>query len=423
MRQEENALESTAALMNPALVSLLALLLAIVLSCTTRLNIGLVAIPLAWMLGLYAGLDAAQVMAGFPVTLFLTLSGVMLLFTQAELNGTLGLLTHSVLRLAHGNLGWVALLFFVLAVVLSSLGAGAVTATALLMPLAIRCAERVGIPLLLMTVLVGMGVNAGNLSPVSPVGVVTDNILERGGLGGQEWAIYWNNLWAHLALTVVAFAGLGGVGLLRAKGSMAAETPPVLLWRHWLTLSVILALLLGALLWKLPIGLAAFAGALLLSLAKAAPEGEAIGKTPWNVVLMICGVTMLIALLEKTGGMDLFSHWIGQYSSAQSVHAVLAFVTGAISTYSSTSGVVLPAFLPLAGKLGAQLGAEPLGLVSSMVLGSHLVDVSPLSTIGAIAVAAVGQGSARDRLFYQLMVWSVSMTLVGAVASFLFFRR
>jgi di/tricarboxylate transporter len=408
--------------MNLALLSLLALLVAIVLSCTTRLNIGLVAIPMAWGLGSLAGMDTAQILAGFPVTLFVTLSGVMLLFTQAELNGTLAMITRTVLRLAHGNLGWVALLFFALAVALSSLGAGAVTATALLMPLAIRCAERVGIPLLLMTILVGMGVNAGNLSPVSPVGVVTDSILLRDGLGGQAWAIYWNNLWAHLALTALAFLVLGGLRLLQAKGGGAAEPTGPIEWRHWLSIVIVAALLVGALIWKAPIGLAAFAGALVLSVSGAAPESESIAKTPWNVVLMICGVTMLIALLEKTGGMDLFSHWIGKYSTSNSVHAVLAFVTGAISTYSSTSGVVLPAFVPLAVKLGAQLGADPLGLVSSIVLGSHLVDVSPLSTIGAIAVAAVGDGTARGRLFNQLMAWSVSMTVVGALASFVFFR-
>lgn len=408
--------------MNLALLSVLALLVAIVLSCTTRLNIGLVAIPMAWGLGSLAGMDTAQILAGFPVTLFVTLSGVMLLFTQAELNGTLAMVARTVLRLAHGNLGWVALLFFALAVSLSSLGAGAVTATALLMPLAIRCAERVGIPLLLMTILVGMGVNAGNLSPVSPVGVVTDSILLRDGLGGQAWAIYWNNLWAHLALTAIAFFLLGGLRLLQAKGRGDEGTSEPMEWRHWLSIVILAALLFGALIWKAPIGLAAFAGALVLSVSGAAPESESIAKTPWNVVLMICGVTMLIALLEKTGGMDLFSQWIGKYSTSDSVHAVLAFVTGAISTYSSTSGVVLPAFVPLAVKLGTQLGAEPLGLVSSIVLGSHLVDVSPLSTIGAIAVAAVGEGAARGRLFNQLMVWSVSMTLVGALASFVFFR-
>ena len=43
--------------MNPALVSLLALVVAIVLSMTSRINVGLLAVALAWVIGTYvAGL-------------------------------------------------------------------------------------------------------------------------------------------------------------------------------------------------------------------------------------------------------------------------------------------------------------------------------------------------------------------------------
>ena len=69
--------------MDVATISLLALLVTIVVSCTIRLHVGFLAIALAWLVGLYAGIDANQVMAGFPTRLFLTLAGVTLLFSQA----------------------------------------------------------------------------------------------------------------------------------------------------------------------------------------------------------------------------------------------------------------------------------------------------------------------------------------------------
>ena len=59
-----------------ATISLCALLVVILLSCVTRLNVGFVAIAFAWLVGLYAGVDANQVIAGFPSSLFLTLVGV-----------------------------------------------------------------------------------------------------------------------------------------------------------------------------------------------------------------------------------------------------------------------------------------------------------------------------------------------------------
>ncbi len=114
---------------------------------------------------------------------------------------------------------------------------------------------------------------------------------------------------------------------------------------------------------------------------------------------------------------------LAKLSTADSVTAVVAFLTGAISVYSSTSGVVLPAFLPMVPTLAQQIGgANPVAIAMSMNVGGHLVDVSPLSTIGALCIAAVSGDDSR-RLFNQLLVWGLSMTLVGALICYLVFGK
>ena len=91
--------------------------------------------------------------------------------------------------------------------------------------------------------------------------------------------------------------------------------------------------------------------------------------------MMVCGVSVLIGVLEKTGGMELFTSLLARLASPSSINGVIAFVTGAISTYSSTSGVVMPAFLPtipsLVGRLG---GGDPLAIALSINVGSSLVE-------------------------------------------------
>ena len=62
-----------------------------------------------------------------------------------------------------------------------------------------------------------------------------------------------------------------------------------------------------------------------------------------------------------------------------------------------------------------------MGIISSINLGSHLVDVSPLSTIGAMCIAAAGAGVDRQKLFRDLMLWGMSMAVVGALASYVLF--
>ena len=94
-------------------VTLGALALAIVLSCTSRLNVGLLAIALAWIIGVYVGdLPLRDVTAGFPIDLFLTLAGVTLLFAQAHVNGTLDIVAHNAMRLCRGRVGVVPIMYF-----------------------------------------------------------------------------------------------------------------------------------------------------------------------------------------------------------------------------------------------------------------------------------------------------------------------
>jgi hypothetical protein len=56
-----------------------------------------------------------------------------------------------------------------------------------------------------------------------------------------------------------------------------------------------------------------------------------------------------------------------------------------------------------------------------MNIGSHLVDVSPLSTIGALCIAAAPADVDTRRLFNLMLAWGFSMTIVGAALCYIFF--
>jgi di/tricarboxylate transporter len=410
--------------MNLAWLSLGALVVAMIVSCFSTINVGVLALALAWIVGVYIGsMSLNDVLNGFPVQLFLTLAGVTLLFTQAQLNGTLDRVAHAAVRVCRGNAGLIPVMFFVLGSIIASLGPGNVATAAMLAPMAMAVATRASIPPFLMAIMVGNGAQSGALSPVAPTGIIVTGLMDKIGLGGFEMRTYIANLLAH---AIIAFGGyflLGGLRLFKNRytgGEQDAEATR-LNRSHWVTLAIVGAVLVFVLFGNANIGMAAFTGAVALAALRVADHEQAIRRMPWIPIIMVSGVSVLVALLEKTGGLDLFTEILAKFATPGTLTGVIAFVTGVISVYSSTSGVVLPAFLPTVPGLIARLGGDAFGVASSMNIGAHLVDMSPLSTTGAMCIAGISDPDQVRQTYNKLLIWGLSMTVIGAIGCYLAF--
>jgi hypothetical protein len=126
--------------------------------------------------------------------------------------------------------------------------------------------------------------------------------------------------------------------------------------------------------------------------------------------------------MEKSGGMDLFTGILASLSTKVTVTGVIAFVTGLISVYSSSTGVVMPAFLPTVPGLIEKLGGgDALDIASSINVGAFLVDLSPLSTLGALCIANAPPTENRPALFNKMLAWGLSMSVVGGIVCLVFF--
>ena len=398
-----------------AALSLFALLVAIVLSCTSSVNVGLLAFALAWLAGWAGGGGHDLVLRTFPAALFVTLAGVTLLFALAEVNGTLEARAARALRLARGEARFLPVILFVIACAVSTVGPGAIASVALVAPMAMALGRRAAIPPFLTALAVTNGANAGNLSPLSAVGVVANTKMAEAGLGGHALTVWAANFVAHVLVGAAAYVLLGGPRLQGRVDDGGSEVPPPLSRAQRMTVAIVVLWVAAVLTWSAPLGLAAFAAATIALLLGAADEGQAIRRMPWSPILMVTGMSALVAVLEKTGGMALFTSLLARIASPATINGTIAFVTGLVSTYSSTSGVVLPTFLAAVPGLVRELGGgDPLAISLSINVGSSLVDVSPLSTLGALCVAAVTADEAKP-LFRRLMIWGLSMTLVGAL--------
>jgi len=256
------------------------------------------------------------------------------------------------------------------------------------------------------------------------MGVVADEKLADMGLAGHAGYTF--------AMNVLVNSLVAGAGYLLLRGwrtttprSDAIDSADATEFRaeskHWLTLAAIAAVIVAAAVFGAHVGFAALAAATLLMLLGAGDEPRVLREMPWGVILMVCGMSVLVTLCEKTGAVAVISGWIAACATPGMLTGWLAGLTGIVSMFSSTSGVVLPTFLPTVPEVIRQTGQEPttaslLAAATAINVGSNVVDVSSVSTIGALCVAACPDEEMRRVLYRQGLAWGLAMTVVGAVA-------
>lgn len=407
-----------------------ALVAVVAVSCASSTNVGLLAIVLAWLIGVFVApgygieLSAKAVAGFFPADLFLTLLGVTMLFAVARANGTLGLVTRTAERLCCSVPAALGPLFFALAVAVSAAGAGNVPTAAVLAPPAMLAALRAGISPLVMMVMVGHGAIGGGLSPITPMGVVADEKLADMGLAGHAGYTFAMNLLVNALVAGAGYLLLRGWRTVAPRSDAASHAEAVAFRseaRHWFTLAAVAAVIVAAAVFGAHVGFSALTAATLLMMLGAGDESRVLRDMPWGVILMVCGMSVLVALCEKTGAVAVISRWIAACATPGTLTAWLAGLTGLVSVFSSTSGVVLPTFLPTVPDVIRQTGQEPttatlLAAATAINVGSNVVDVSSVSTIGALCVAACPDEQVRRMLYRQGLAWGLAMTVVGAIA-------
>ncbi len=277
-----------------AWLSLAALVLVIVLSCTTSVNPGFLSLALAWVIGVTLApfwgrsFTVNEVLAGFPTELFLTLVGVTLLFTLARGNGTLDQVVRTALRGCRGNAGMIPIVFFALSLGIASIGAGNIAAAALIAPLAMAVAERARISPFLMTLMVAHGCVAGALSPIAPTGIIANGLMARMGMSGFEWQNYLYNLLANTLAAGMGYLAFGGWRLFsqtdededRQAGNGTPSVNPAVTIKHGVTLATIALLVVGVIGFHVHVGMGAFAAAVVLTLASVSNTAAANAPIP-----------------------------------------------------------------------------------------------------------------------------------------------
>ena len=423
--------------MSPEIISIIVLVVMFVVATIWPINLGVMGFVAAFLVGtLLGGLSAEGTVSGFPIELFVLLTGVTLLFVIAQNNGTTDLITDWSVSLVRGNLGLMPWIMFALATLLCSVGALSAAGVAIVAPIALQFAAQYRINPLMMGVMVVQGATAGSYSPISPFGVITNGVLSSNDLPQSPGLLFVNSLIFNTLVAALVFVAFGGLGLLRKRADSeefvekdTANGSPVngsneseeeseesteedergLTPYKGATLVGIALLVVLSLGFQVNVGLAAFTIALGLALIAPNRQEGILGQMPWGVILLVTGILTYVEVLEEIGTIDYVEGLVSATGSPLITALAASYVGGIISAFASTAGI-LGVALPLIGSVLQDPTIPAIGVVSAVAISSAIVDVSPFSTNGALLLANV-QTDERS-FFRRLLLWSIFITAV-----------
>lgn len=449
-------------------ISIYALVGMFVLATVLPINMGVIAFVGAFLVGtLVAGMNTKAIMGGFPADLFLTLVGITYLFALAQNNGTIDWLVRLAVRAVRGRIAAIPWIMFLIAALLTAVGAVSPAAVAIIAPIALGFAAKYGINPLLMGLMVVHGAQGGGFSPISIYGGITNKIVAKAGLPLNEVATMLASLGVNLSVSLLLFFLMGGMKLLRQRANPDGSAPLVQRVSHGqsgaqvygdaegesfpeerriaaraenslmessraeaanpgshayriATVAGLLALAVLTLFFKQDIGFVSISIGLVLTLMAPNLQKRALGQVSWPEIMLIVGVSTYVGVMDKMGTIDFVGHSVAGLTSPMVAALLLCFVGAVVSAFASSTAV-LGSLIPLAVPfLQGDSGVSAIGFIAAMAVSSTIVDVSPFSTNGAL-VLANAKGVDRDVFFRQLMVYGAIVTLVAPVVVWLLF--
>ncbi|MBO5020057.1 MAG: hypothetical protein J6J13_02135 [Clostridia bacterium] len=403
-----------------ALISLLTLCAAIVFAFIFKVNTGIVSISFALILSFFVeGIDDAWLLKAFDSKMFLMLFGVMYLFCLAQENKTLELLAKKILNLCRGRVKFFPIILFVISAVISAIGPGPISVTALISVLIVAIAKETNTKPISLLPFGILGSFAGGLSPITPSGIVAIAKAEESGIKGIEADLLFKMALANVLYAVILYFFV--FKWHKAKNidsnNGTTEALPSFSVKQIVTLVAVCAVAAVTTIFGINVGLVALVAAVILCVFRCSDESAALKKVPWGTLIMITGVGILISLVTEVGGIDLLSEALSKLMGKHTATAIISILAGVMSWFSSASGVVMPTLIPTVPDLVQTLGTVGAQeLVIGICLGAHVAAISPLSSCGGLALAACSSQydltvKERNRIFSQLFTLSAAGVL------------
>ena len=415
--------------MRQDILSLIIFIAVIILAFIRKNNVGILALAVGVIAVRLFGMTDKNLLSGVSSSMFITLLGITLLFEVINQTGALALLARKIVGLAGTRLWLIPISLYIAGFIIAGVGPGAVPALAIVPAMGVSVALQVGFDPVMLALIGECGLMAGRMTPITPEAAIITAAAEGAGISNVMPTILVCQTLVTAVFAVVIWFAFKGHKVKAPLGEVAQAKVEKFSKKQLIALAGILAMLVLIIFVNVNIGLAAMFVAAVLIVFGVADDGVCIRKLPWGTICMVLGVGALLDVVNKVGGIDLLSNGISKIMTSATATPIMGISAGLLSLVSSALGVVYPTMMPMSVDIAAQVGGiNPVALMAAVGAGGSLAGVSPLSTGGALILAALGTNienfskEDENKRFIQLFVYSGIGLLVIALVSGLFFN-
>jgi Dicarboxylate carrier protein MatC N-terminus. len=408
--------------------SLIAFLGIIVLAFWRKTNIGILAFAVALVLGRMLGMSDKTIVQGLSSSLFVTLTGITLLFAAVSSTGALEMISKKIISFAGKSIWVLPILSYVLGFVLAAIGPGAIPPTTLTVTTCVSIAFVSGYNPLMMSVIGCLGMMGGRIAAITPEGSLVRTLAANQGItSGVILPVFVFQVITTALFAVMIFLVFKGHKVKAGEIENGITEKTKATKNQIIALLGIVVMMVMVTVFNMDVGLSAFLVAGVLFLFNIIEDSSSIKAIPLGTIVMILGVGVLMNVISKAGGINLLCNMLSPFMTKSTAAPLTGVTAGVMTLVASGFGVVYPTLLPMATKLAESAGgAMPVAIMSTIVAGGSLAGFSPMSVCGALTISSIGAIKAdfgkaeQNKMFIELFVIALVAIVWVGISAFLF---
>lgn len=411
------------------IISLVIFIAVILLAFFRKVNVGIVALTAGVIAVRVFGMNDKALIAGISASMFTTLVGITLLFAAVTQTGALDLLARKIIAMAGNRMWIIPIAVYIAGFIVAGVGPGAIPALAIIPALAAVIAVEVGFDPIMLVLIGEAGLMAGRMTPITPEAAIITAAASEAGIDNVMSTVLLCQTMVTIIYSLIMWFVFKGYKVKKPLKPIERTAIEKFNHKQIIALGGIVLMMVLLIFFDVNIGLAAFSVAGLLFLLGIADDGKAIKALPWSTIVMVLAVGAMLNIVDEMGGIDLLSAGMSAIMTKSTATPIMGMSAGLLSFVSSALGVVYPTMMPMCADIAAEVGGvNPVALMAAVGAGGSLAGISPLSTGGALAMAALGTAipnlskEEENRRFVQLFVMAAIALLTLTICCAVFYN-